>query len=138
MSEINDVNRQIIEEFRANGGKVAMFEGANVLILHSTGAKSGDERLAPLVYQADGDRMVIFASKAGAPSHPDWYRNLVANPSATVEVGSETVSVSARTAEGDERERLWTKQMEMAPGFAEYEQKAAGRIIPVVILDRAG
>lgn len=136
---MSDFNTAIIEEFRANGGKVGGgFEGAPMVLLHHKGAKTGTERVAPLVYQADGDRYVVFASKAGAPTHPDWFRNLVANPETTIEVGTETVAVRARVAEGDERERIWTKQKQLMPGFAEYEEKTRGiREIPVVILERA-
>ena len=137
MSDANDFNQAIIDEFRANGGKVGGgFEGAPMVLLHHTGAKTGTERVAPLVFQPDGDRVVVFASKAGAPSHPDWYRNLVANPDTTVEVGTDTIAVRARVAEGEERDRLWTKQKQLMPGFAEYEEKTKGiREIPVVILE---
>ena len=134
---MNDFNDAVIEEFRANGGKVGgMFEGAPMMLLHHTGAKSGTVRVTPLMYQADGDRIVIFASKAGAPDNPDWYHNLVANPKATVEVGTDTFDVTASVAEGAERDRLFTRQKEEYPGFAEYEQKTT-RVIPVVILGRA-
>lgn len=134
---MNDFNQQIIEEFRANGGKVGgPFEGAPMLILHSTGAKSGKERINPLVFQPNGERWVIFASKAGAPTHPDWYHNLVAQPEASIEVGTDTVPVTATVAEGDEHDQLWEAQKAAAPGFAEYEEKAQGRRIPVVILTR--
>jgi deazaflavin-dependent oxidoreductase (nitroreductase family) len=137
---VSDWNAKIIDEFRANHGKVGgMFEGSQMLILHTTGAKTGKERVHPLVYQADGDRVVVFASKGGAPQHPDWYRNLVANPDVTVELGTdtgtETVAMRARVAEGDERERLWTRQKQLAPGFADYEAKTT-RQIPVVVLER--
>lgn len=136
MPEANDFNKQIIDEFRANAGKVSGgFEGAPMLLLHTTGAKSGKERVNPVVYQADGDRYVIFASKGGAPSHPDWYRNITANPNVTVEVGADTIAVHARVADGDERERLWSKQKQLMPGFADYEQKT-DRVIPVVVLER--
>ena len=140
MPGVSDWNAKIIDEFRANGGKVGgMFEGSQMLILHTTGAKTGKERVHPLVYQADGDRVVVFASKGGAPQHPDWYRNLVANPDVTVELGTdtgtETVAMRARVAEGDERERLWTRQKQLAPGFADYEAKTT-RQIPVVVLER--
>ncbi len=138
MSGPNDFNAQIIEEFRANGGKVGgQFEGAPLLLLHSTGAKSGEERVHPVMYQADGDRMAIFASKAGAPTNPDWFHNLQANPGATVEVGTETVPVTARIAKGEERQRIWERQKQEYPGFAEYEAKA-GRTIPVVVLEPIG
>ena len=136
MSDFNDFNRKIIEEFRANGGKVGGgFEGAPMVLLHHRGAKSGTERVSPLVYQADGDRFVVFGSKGGAPRHPHWYLNLVAHPETTIEVGTETIPVRARVAEGEERELIWTRQKEVMPGFAEYEAKTE-RQIPVVILER--
>ena len=132
---MSDFNRQIIEEFRANGGKVGgQFHAAPMLLLHTTGAKSGQERVNPLVYQADGDRIVIFASKAGADTHPDWFHNIRASPDVTVEVGTETRRLRARVAEGDERERLWENQKQDMPGFAEYEAKT-DRVIPVVVLE---
>jgi deazaflavin-dependent oxidoreductase (nitroreductase family) len=132
-----DFNTAIIDEFRANEGKVGGgFAGAPMLLLHTTGAKSGKERVNPLVYQPDGDRYAIFASKGGAPTHPDWFHNLQAHPDATIEVGTESIPVTARVAEGDERSRLWEKQKQLMPGFADYEQKTT-REIPVVILERA-
>lgn len=135
MSDVNDWNKGIIEEFRANGGKVGgQFEGAPLLLLHSTGAKSGQARVNPIMYLADGDNYVVFASKAGAPTSPDWYHNLIANPRASVEVGDATVNVVAKVAEGDTRERLWSTQKELYPGFAEYEAKTT-RLIPVVMLE---
>ncbi len=135
---MNDWNRQVIEEFRANAGKVGgQFEGAPLLLLHTTGAKSGEERVNPVMYQADGDRYVVFASKAGAPTNPDWYHNLRANPRATVEVDTDTAEVTARVAEGEERDRLWERQKQEFPGFAEYEAKT-DRAIPVVVLEPAG
>lgn len=138
MSNPNDWNAAIIEEFRANAGKVGgPFEGAPVLLLHTTGARSGQERVNPMVYQDLGDAIAVFASKAGAPTHPDWYHNLVAHPEVTAEVGAETRSFVARVAAGEERERIWSTQKERMPGFAEYEVKAQGREIPVVILDPA-
>jgi deazaflavin-dependent oxidoreductase (nitroreductase family) len=134
---MSDWNAAIIDEFRANGGKLGgNFEGAPMLLLHSTGARSGQERVAPMMYQEVGDDLAVFASKAGAPTNPDWYHNLVANPDATIEIGTETVPVRARVAEGEERERIWETQKERYPGFAEYEEKT-DRIIPVVILERA-
>jgi len=136
-NELNDFNSRIIAEFRANAGVVGPpFEGATLLLLHTTGAKSGAERINPLVYRRDGDNLVIFASKAGAPADPHWYLNLLADPSATVEVGTETRAVTARVAEGDERERLWAAQKAEAPTFAEYEAKTT-RVIPVVVLEPA-
>ena len=134
MSDVNDWNKGIIEEFRANGGKVGgQFEGAPLLLLHTTGAKSGQARVNPVMYQADGDNYVVFASKAGAPTSPDWYHNLVANPRASVEVGDRTVNVAAQIVDGDTRDRLWSKQKELYPGFADYESKTT-RQIPVVVL----
>jgi deazaflavin-dependent oxidoreductase (nitroreductase family) len=138
MTDRNAWNREIIAEFRANGGKVGgRFAGRPLLILHTTGAKSGLERLNPLAYQAVGDSFAIFASKGGAPSHPDWFHNLKANPDASIELGAETIPVRARVAEGEERERIWTTQKEQYPNFAEYERLTT-RQIPVVILERVG
>ena len=137
MSEANDWNQKIIEEFRANGGKVGgMFEGAPLLLLHTTGAKSGLERVHPLMYQQVGDELAVFASKAGAPTNPDWSYNLRAHPDAEIEVGAETVPVRARVAEGDEADRIWERQKQLFPNFAEYEKTAGGRKIPVVLLAR--
>jgi deazaflavin-dependent oxidoreductase (nitroreductase family) len=136
MTEPNDWNRRIIEEFRTNKGKVGgPFEGAPLLLLTTTGAKSGQQRTTPLVYMADGDRMLIFASKAGAPTNPDWYHNLVAHPQVTVEVGTETLNVTAVVITGEERDRLYAKQAAINPGFAEYETKTT-RKIPVIALER--
>jgi deazaflavin-dependent oxidoreductase (nitroreductase family) len=133
---MNEFNRKIIEEFRANEGRVGgPFEGAPMLLLHTTGARSGVERVSPVVYQPDDSRWVVFASKGGAPTNPDWFHNLRAHPDATIEVGTDTVPVAARVAEGDERERLWSRQKERMPGFADYEQKTT-REIPVVVLER--
>ena len=138
MAEADDWNRKIIEEFRNNEGRVGgPFEGMPMILVHSTGAKSGAERVHPMVYQAVGDAWAVFASKAGAPTNPDWYHNLVAHPDATVEVGTDTVQVAARVVSGDERERIWSKQKKDYPGFAEYEAKTAGiREIPVIVLER--
>ena len=128
-------NQGIIEQFRANEGRVGgMFEGQPILLLHHTGAKSGQVRVNPLAYLKDGDRFVVFGSKGGAPTNPDWYHNLVANPEAEIEVGTETHRVRARVAEGEERERLWTLQKRAMPGFAQYEQKTT-RQIPAIILE---
>ena len=136
MPEVTDWNRAIIDEFRANGGKVGgQFAGAPLLLLTTTGAKSGKQRTHPLVYLADGDRLVVFASKGGAPTSPDWYHNLVANPKATVEVGSETFDVKATVLTGEERDRIYARQAELMPGFAEYQEKTT-RTIPVVALER--
>jgi deazaflavin-dependent oxidoreductase (nitroreductase family) len=136
MAEVNDWNTEIIDEFRTNAGRVGgPFEGAPMLLLHHRGAKTGTERVNPLVYLPEGDTMVIFASKGGAPTNPDWYHNLLANPEATVEVGTETVAVKAREAHDDERDRLWETIKAERPGFADYELKTTRRI-PVVVLER--
>jgi len=136
MADAADPNTKIIEEFRANGGKVSgRFEGAPMLLLHHTGAKSGKERVNPLVYQVVGDDLAIFGSKAGAPGNPDWFHNLVANPKATVEVGTETFTVVARVTDDEERAPIWERQKQDFPGFAEYERNTT-RQIPVIILSR--
>ena len=136
MAELNDFNQQIIDEFRSNGGKVGGgFEGARLLLLHTTGAKSGTERVNPLAYRTDGGHLVVFGSKAGAPTNPDWYHNLRANPRASVEVGADRFDVNARVAEGEERERIWREQKDEAPGFADYERRTE-RTIPVIVLER--
>jgi deazaflavin-dependent oxidoreductase (nitroreductase family) len=131
-----DFNTEIINEFRANEGRVGgPFEGSPVLLLHHTGAKSGTERVNPLVYQPlDGGRYAIFASKAGADTNPDWFHNLVAHPRTTIELGTETVAVVCRVTDGAERETIWSAQKAAAPGFAEYESKTT-RQIPVIVLD---
>ena len=136
MTNVNDWNAQIISEFRANGGKVGgPFEGATVLLLTHTGAKSGKKRTNPLVYLAQGDRMYVFASKGGAATNPDWYHNLLANPASTVEVGTETYAVEAQPLTGAERDRIWKIQSELQPTFAGY-QRNTRRKIPVVALIR--
>jgi deazaflavin-dependent oxidoreductase (nitroreductase family) len=130
-----DWNSGIIEEFRANGGKVGgPFEGAPILLLHTKGAKTGLDRVNPLRYRQEGNALAVFASKAGAPTNPDWYYNLLANPKVTVEVGTETRELIARVADSDERNRIWNALKEEAPGFGEYEQKTT-RQIPVVVLE---
>ncbi len=129
-------NEKIIEEFRANGGRVGgNFEGAPLLLLHSTGARSGEERVNPMMYQRVGDAYAVFASKGGAPSSPDWYFNLVANPEATIEIGDDVEKVTARVAGRAERQPIWERQKERYPGFADYERRTE-REIPVVILER--
>ena len=131
---MNGFNKQIIEEFRANGGKVGgFFEGATLLLLHTVGAKSGLERVNPVVYLADGDRYVVVASKAGADTHPDWYHNIVANPEVTVEVGNETFQALASIATEPERTELYEKMEAQHTGFTEYKNKTT-RVIPVIIL----
>ena len=134
--DVNEFNQSIIQEFRDNDGVIGgPFEGATMVLLHHTGAKSGKARLNPLVYQAVGDSWAVFASKAGAPDNPDWYHNLKAHPDITIDVGRETFEVTARQAEGDEREQIWETQKVNAPQFAEYEG-STDRTIPVMILDR--
>ena len=132
----SDYNARIIDEFHANEGRVGgSFEGTPLLLLHHTGARSGEERINPLAYQRVGDSFAVFASKAGAPGNPDWYHNLLAHPDTSVEVGTGTVKVWARVAEPAERDPIWERQKVRSPGFAEYEQKAAPRRIPVILLD---
>lgn len=134
----SDWNTGIIEEFRANDGKVGgPFEGAPLLLLHTTGARTGQEHVTPVMYRPVGGGYAVFASKAGAPNNPDWYHNLVANPSVRAEVGTQTLPLTARVAEGDEREQIWTAHKAANPGFADYEQKTS-RQIPVVLLEPAG
>jgi deazaflavin-dependent oxidoreductase (nitroreductase family) len=134
-----DFNQQIIEEFRANGGRVGgRFEGAPLLLLHHRGAKSGKEYVNPLMYQdLGGGSLAIFASKGGAPTNPDWFHNLRANPNTKIELGADTVEVVARVASDEDRDRIWEAQKRAYPNFAEYERSAGGRTIPVVVLDRA-
>ena len=135
--DFNAFNTQLIEEFRANGGKVGgMFAGAPLLLLTTIGAKSGQERVTPLAYTTDDDRYVTIASKAGAPTHPDWFHNLRANPDVTIEVGTETFPAHASVPEGDERQRLYDQMAAQMPNFAEYQRNTT-RQIPVVVLERA-
>ena len=134
---MSDWNNQVITEFRANEGKVGgPFKGAPLLLLTTTGAKSGKQYTSPLMYLPDGDRMVIFASKGGAPTNPDWYHNLITHPQATVEVGTETFNVKATVVTGEERDQLYTEQATRYSGFADYQAKTT-RKIPVVTLERA-
>jgi deazaflavin-dependent oxidoreductase (nitroreductase family) len=135
---VSEWNDKIIKEFRANAGRVGgSFEGAPLLLLHSTGAKSGRERVNPMMYRKVGDAWAVFASKGGADTNPDWYHNLLANPRAQIEVGTDCFDVTARTATDDEREPIWSAQKADYSGFAGYEQRTS-RQIPVVILERAG
>jgi deazaflavin-dependent oxidoreductase (nitroreductase family) len=137
MTDRDNWNQKIIDEFRATGGEVGgQFAGAPLLLLTTTGAKTGRKHTTPVMYLADGDRLAVFASKAGAPTDPDWYRNLLAPPRATVDVGSETFEVDAETAAREERDRLSAIQSERYPGFTEYQEKTT-RVIPVVLLRRA-
>lgn len=135
MSGVTEWNTKIIEEFRSNSGRVGgQFEGAPLLLLHSAGARTGKERVNPMMYRDLGGPVVVFASNAGKPTHPDWYHNVLANPDVTAEIGTDTRRFRARTAQGDERHRLWGEQKRDYPGFADYEAKT-DRQIPVVILD---
>ena len=136
---MSDFNQAIIDEFRANGGKVGgYFAGANMLLLHTIGAKSGQPRTNPLVYTTDGDRLVIIASKGGSDSNPDWYYNLSANPTVTVELGDEKFEARATAVTQEpERSRLYAKMVAHRSGFADYEQKTS-RKIPAIVLERVG
>jgi deazaflavin-dependent oxidoreductase (nitroreductase family) len=129
-----DFNAQIIEEFHVNDGRVGgIFDGTPLLLLHHTGAKSGKGRINPLAFLSDDGRYVVFASKAGAPTNPDWYHNLKAQPNVTIEIGTDTIDAVASEATGEERERLFRAQAERAPQFAEYQQQTE-RVIPVIVL----
>ncbi len=135
-----DWNQEIIDEFRANEGRVGgPFEGKTLLLLHHRGAKTGIERVNPVAYQRlSDDSVAIFASKGGAPTNPDWYHNVIANPDVTVEIGTDTFPARARVAAGEERNRIWERQKQAWPGFAEYEEKVEGiREIPVLVLEQA-
>ncbi len=135
MTDFNEFNQGVISEFRANDGIVSgAFAGAPMILVNHHGARSGKEYTAPLVYTRDGDNYIVIASKGGAPDDPQWFRNLVANPDVTVEVGTETIPVRARVAEGDERARLFRAQADAMPNFDEYA-KATSREIPVVVLE---
>jgi deazaflavin-dependent oxidoreductase (nitroreductase family) len=136
MTDLSDFNRNLVDEFRTNNGKVSgVFEKAPLILITHKGAKSGIERTSPLVYTRDGDNLVIIASKGGAPSHPHWYLNVVANPEVTVELPGETFKARARVAEGEERDRLFRAQADLMPNFDEYQSKT-DRQIPVVVLER--
>ena len=130
----NAFNKGVIEQFRANGGQVPGRKYP-LILLTTTGAKTGLPRTIPLNYSTDGDRIVVIASKAASPTHPDWYHNLVANPEATIEIGAEKFPVRARVAEGPERQRLFDAQAALMPFFAEYQQQTA-RQIPVIVFER--
>jgi deazaflavin-dependent oxidoreductase (nitroreductase family) len=133
---VTDFNDTIIAEFRAHHGQVGgQFEGAPLLLLHTTGARSGQERVNPMMYLPDGDRLLVFASKAGSDDHPAWYHNLVAHAEVTVEVGDETYAATASPLEGAERDAKYAEQAARYPGFAEYQEKTS-RVIPVVALTR--
>ncbi len=138
MSSPNTFHQAVKEEFRANGGEVSgQFAGAHLLLLTTAGAKSKQPCTNPVAYTKDGDKYVIIASKAGAPTNPDWYYNMVANPEVTVEVGTERFQAHATIPEGEERDRLYNQMAAQMPGFAEYQRNTTRRI-PVVVLKRAG
>jgi deazaflavin-dependent oxidoreductase (nitroreductase family) len=138
---MHDVNIDVIEQFRGNNGVITsgMFKGARLLLLTTTGAKTGQTRVNPLAYTRDGEKYVVIASKGGAPTHPDWYHNVVAHPAVTVEAatpsGVERFEARARVAEGEERQRLFDAQARVMPGFADYQRKTQ-RQIPVVVLEK--
>jgi len=135
-ADMNEFNRKIIEEFRANAGVVGgMFAGAPMILITTKGAKSGQERTTPLVYTRDGDNYVIIASMAGAPKHPARFHNIKANPEITAEVGSERFKAKASVPQGAERDRLFNAQAAQMPNFAEYQEKTS-RVIPAVVLER--
>lgn len=133
MSGPHNFNQGVIEKFRANGGKVQGWD--TLLLLTTTGAKSGQERVNPLAYTMDGDRYIVVASKGGAPTHPDWYRNILTHPLVTVEVGDERFQARADVTEGEERARLFAAHAERMPGFKDYERKT-DRVLPVIALER--
>ena len=142
MADMYGFDTKVIQEFRANGGKVVVlaqgrpFEGVPMILLHHRGAKTGVERVSPLVYQKVGDSYAVFATKGGAPTHPGWYRNLMANPHTQVEVGTATLDVTARELVGDERNQVWQRQKSLTPVFTDYEEKTKNiRHIPVVLLE---
>ena len=136
MADMKEFNENLIAEYRANGGKVGgQFAQSPLMLLTTTGAKSGRAHTTPVVYTTDGDRLVIIASKAGSPTNPAWYHNLVAHPTATVELGAEKFDVEAEVTKGEERDRLYGHQAKLMPAFAEYQTKTT-RVIPVIALKR--
>jgi deazaflavin-dependent oxidoreductase (nitroreductase family) len=136
MEEMDDYNRRLIEDFRAHGGKVSGdFEHTPMLLLTSTGARSGQRHTTPMGYMPDDDRLIVFAANGGAPKNPDWYHNLVAQPHVTVEVGTETFAALAVVTQGAEREQLWTRGVAMFPFLAKHQAKTP-RQIPVIALSR--
>lgn len=133
---MEDWNRKVIDEFRANQGKVSgQFEGAPMLLLTTTGAKTGKQHTTPTMYRSESGRTFVFASKGGAPTNPDWFHNLVANPRVTVELGTEKFEAEARALDRQERDRVYDEQAKVFPQFGEYTQKTT-RVIPVVELKR--
>lgn len=139
MSEdpVHAMNRQVIEEFRANGGKtLTRFAGSNLLLLHTKGARTGAERVNPMMFVRDGDRYIVFASKNAAPKHPDWYHNLVANPGVEVELGTQRFAAKATVLEGEERKRVWEETARQTPLLDELQSRTR-RLIPVVAIEIA-
>ena len=137
MSEVNDFNTGIIEEFRSNHGVVGgPFDGAPLVLLTTTGAKSGKRRTNPLATLSEDGRLYVFASKGGAPTNPDWYYNVVAHPEVEVEYGDEKFSAVAHVLTGAERDRVFAAQVALMPGFGDYQSRTGGRVIPVVELRR--
>jgi deazaflavin-dependent oxidoreductase (nitroreductase family) len=137
-TDYNEFNRKLIEEYRANGGKVSgMFAGAPLLLLTTTGARSGQPRVAPLAYTTDNDRLVVIASKGGAPTHPDWFYNVRSNPDVTVELGAEAFPARATILQGAERQRLFDQMAAQMSNFAEYQRNTT-RQLPVIVLERVG
>ena len=135
MPDVNEWNRPIVEEFRASAGKLGgMWEGRPVLLLTTTGAKTGQRRTNPVMYLREGDRLFVFASKGGAPANPDWYHNLLAHPDVTVELGDQTYQAVAKPVTGQEHDRIYTQWAQMYPQFREYQEKTA-RTIPVIELE---
>ena len=135
MIDINDYNRKLIEEFRANRSKFAGPGARHLLLLTTTGAKSGQRHTTPMMYIPNGDRLLVIASNIGAPKHPDWYHNLVAHPEVTVEVGTETYEATAIVTQGTERQQLWAWIIEQYPFFADHQTKTT-RQIPLIALSR--
>jgi deazaflavin-dependent oxidoreductase (nitroreductase family) len=136
--DIHEMNRDVIEQFRANGGKAVegRFAGTDLLLLHHKGAKSGEWRVNPLMYLRDGDRYVIFASRNGGPKHPQWYHNLVANPEVEVEVGTEKFAAKAVVISGAERQRVWAESVAQRPFLTDHAARAHPREIPVICIER--
>ena len=134
---MQDINKDVVQQFRTYGGQIreGMFKGAPILLLTTTGARSGQTRVNPLAYTRDGERYVVIASKGGSPQHPAWFHNLTANPLVTVEVGEDRFQARALVPEGAERDRLYDAQAKVMPGFVEYQKKTTRRI-PVVVLER--
>jgi deazaflavin-dependent oxidoreductase (nitroreductase family) len=133
VTERQELNQKIIEEFRANGGEVAQFTGTPLLLLISTGAKTGEIRTSPLAYLRDGDRLVVFAANGGRPTHPGWYHNVIGHPRVVVEAGDQRFEATATVATGEDRERLWVLHVERNSAFGDFAARTT-RAIPVVVL----